>query len=95
MAGEEAWDDGGYDECLRAEREAYAWVMRSHGRMTRSQAGEAALRRYPYEPAGTPCRGLMFHDEAWHWAMLDLEGPQYWVNRPDLLDPPEEYRALG
>jgi hypothetical protein len=39
-----------------------------------------------------PHRGLLFHDEAWHWAMLQTAGPQYWVNRPELKQPSAAYR---
>ncbi|WP_406673847.1 hypothetical protein WBK31_35620 [Nonomuraea sp. N2-4H] len=44
---------------------------------------------------GEPYRGLVFHDEAWHWAMLGIYGERYWVAHPELADPPPEYRALG
>jgi hypothetical protein len=48
---------------------------------------------YAYEAPGDPMRGLVFHDEAWHWAMLRLFGDRYWVARPDLERPSSEYRA--
>ena len=38
------------------------------------------------------CRGFVFHDEAWHWAMLALHGNMYWHARPDLVWVPQEYR---
>lgn len=89
--------DGGeveYLEYLRAERARYAWALRTHGGVPAAQADEAAERRYPYEPPDAPHRGLIFHDEAWHWAMLELEGEDYAVLRPELVAPPEAYCAL-
>ncbi len=56
-------------------------------------SGEAAaFKRYPYEAGGTPFRGLVFHEEPWHWAMLTIYGEHYWVERPELVHPPAEYR---
>lgn len=89
------WPEEEYEQCLRDERVAYAWVMREYGAMTAEEAVEAASQRYPYESAGTPYRGLIFHDEAWHWAMLALKGEQYWRRHPDLANPPAAYRSLG
>jgi hypothetical protein len=92
----EAADGGeaGYLEYLRVERSRYAWVLRTHGGLPATQADEAAERRYPYEPPDAAYRGLIFHDEAWHWAMLELEGEDYAVRRPELVAPSEAYCAL-
>jgi hypothetical protein len=92
-----AAEDGGegeYLEYLRDERARYAWVLRTHGGVPAAEADEAAERRYPYEPPDAPFRGLIFHDEAWHWAMLELEGEDYTVRRPELIAPSEAYCAL-
>lgn len=89
------WDEAEYLDCLRSERRGYAWVMRRHGGLTAAQAAEAALERYPYEPEGAPERGLVFHDEAWHWAMLAIHGDRYVVEHPELVQPSPEYEALG
>jgi hypothetical protein len=89
------WSEAEYVGCLEAERRGYAWVMRHHGGLTPEAAWEAALLRYPYEAEGTPNRGLIFHDEAWHWAMLAIHGDRYWIDHPELLEPPAEYEALG
>lgn len=91
-------DDWGEEEYLRYlhdERRSYAWVMRRYGDLDAARADAAALERYPYEPADAHSRSLVFHDEAWHWAMLDLHGAQYWVSHPHLATPSAEYRALG
>lgn len=88
------WTEAEYRDLLRSERRAYAWVMRRHGGMSLPESWAAALDRYPYEPAETPYRGLVFHDEAWHWAMSRLHGSRYPVERPELAVPPPEYEAL-
>ncbi|MEU7314920.1 hypothetical protein [Streptomyces sp. NPDC007083] len=88
------WDEDEYRDCLRSERRAYAWVMQHHGGLTPAEAEDAALEQYPYEPPDAPFRGLVFHDEAWHWAMLAIHGDRYVVEHPELVGPPHEYRAL-
>lgn len=88
-------DEEEYTQYLREERERYAWVMRVYGGLGPEQAVEAAVQRYPYDPPGTRFRRMIFHDEAWHWAMLAIEGEDYPQRRPDLVQPPVEYRALG
>jgi len=88
------WSEAEYLDCLRSERRGYAWVMRHHGGLTPSQARAAALERYPYEPDDAPFRGLVLHDEAWHWAMSVIHGDRYMVELPGLAQPSVEYRAL-
>lgn len=94
MTGNEEAEEAEYVEHLEGERRRYAWVMRRHGGLTEPQACAAALECYPYEPRDAHCRGLVFHDEAWHWAMLALHGGSYWVERPELGLPSAEYEAL-
>ena len=79
---------------LRAERTRYAWVMRTYGTMSSADADKAADLRYPYEPPRAAVRGLVFHDEAWHWAMRVLNGERYWLRYPELAEPTSAYRAL-
>ncbi|MER7823051.1 hypothetical protein ABTX85_10855 [Streptomyces sp. NPDC096097] len=88
------WSEEEYLDCLRSERRGYAWVMHRHGGLTQEESMEAALECYPYEPAGDPLRGLVFHDEAWHWAMRAIHGDAYVVDRPELARPSPAYRAL-
>ncbi|MBW8801567.1 MAG: hypothetical protein JF597_50970 [Streptomyces sp.] len=88
------WTEAEYLDLLRSERRAYAWVMRHHGGMSLPESWAAALDCYPYEPADEPHRGLVFHDEAWHWAMSRIHGHRYPVEHPELADPSPEYRAL-
>ncbi len=84
-----------YVELLRAERRCYAWVMRRYGGMTAAEADRAAREAYPYEPTEDGWyRWLVFHEEAWHWAMLTIHGHGYVVEHPDLVEPTAEYRAL-
>ncbi|MFG1697449.1 hypothetical protein [Nonomuraea sp. NPDC049309] len=90
-----AFSEEEYVACLEGERRRYAWVMRRYGGLGEAEAEAAAREFYAYEPAGEPYRGLVFHDEAWHWAMLGIYGERYWVSHPELADPPPEYRALG
>ncbi|MCZ2525952.1 hypothetical protein [Streptomyces sp. HB2AG] len=85
------WSEAEYLEYLRSERRCYAWVMERHGGSTPEEAREAALEHYPYEPDGAPYRGLVFHDEAWHWAMLAIHGDRYAVEHPGPAQPPPEY----
>lgn len=88
------WDEAEYLDCVQSERRGYAWVMQHHGGLAPKEARKAALERYPYEPPGAPYRGLIFHDEAWHWAMLAIHGDRYVAEHPELADPSPEYRAL-
>ncbi|MGW6691894.1 hypothetical protein [Streptomyces sp. NPDC054961] len=62
--------------------------------MSPEEAGEAALERYPYEPAEATNRGLIFHDEAWHRAMLAIHGDRYEADHPELVHPSPDYLAL-
>jgi len=88
------WDETEYLDYLQSERHGYAWVMQNHGGLSPQEAREAALGRYPYEPADAPYRELIFHDEAWHWAMLAIFGDRYPAEHPELVVPSPDYRAL-
>ncbi|PKW00182.1 hypothetical protein ATK30_0269 [Amycolatopsis echigonensis] len=88
------WSEEEYVEYLAGERRRFAWVMQRHGGLPAAQAEAAALERYPYEARGKPYRGLIFHDESWHWAMLKIHGELYWVAHPELTQPSADYRAL-
>ncbi|MEU9558326.1 hypothetical protein [Streptomyces fumanus] len=88
------WNEDDYLCHLHSERRAYAWVMRHYGGLSPEEAGKAALEHYPYEPPEAPYRGLVFHDEAWHWAMLTIHGHRYPAEHPELAGPPNAYRAL-
>ncbi|MFI7624658.1 hypothetical protein ACIG5D_04070 [Microbispora rosea] len=93
MAGD--WTEDEYVEYLLGERRRFAWVMQRYGGITLAQAEAAALERYPYEASNALFRGLIFHDEAWHWAMLAIYGDLYWVEHPEFVAPSPEYEALA
>lgn len=79
--------------CEMSDRR-FAWVMQRYGGLTAVEAAEAALEQCPYEASDTPYRGLIFHDEAWHWAMLSIYDERYHVDHPELAQPSAEYEAL-
>jgi hypothetical protein len=81
-----------YCRGLEHERHMFAWCMQNHGGRSRAEADAEALRAYPYEPASDPCRGFVFHDEAWHWAMLTIHGTMYWSKDRKLEVPSADYR---
>ncbi|MEU3289658.1 hypothetical protein OG739_02285 [Streptomyces longwoodensis] len=83
-----------YLEYLRAERRGYAWVMQYHGGLTPAEAHRAAAEHYPYEAEDDPYRTLVFHDEAWHWAMQAIHGERYASEHPELAHPSPAYQAL-
>lgn len=92
-AVDDPWaDEGEYARYLDNERRLYSLALVEHGGLSPEQASREALERYPYEPPATPYRGLIFHDLAWHWAMLRLHGHMYWVSRPELQQMPEAFR---
>lgn len=88
------WSDDEYVQYLQDERRRFAWVMQRYGSLNATQAEAAAVDRYPFEANDAPYRELVFHDQAWHWAMLKIHGDLYWIQHPELLKPPAEYRAL-
>ncbi|NEE03942.1 hypothetical protein [Phytoactinopolyspora halotolerans] len=89
------WAEADYVEYLQQERRLFAWVMQRHGGLSPDESEAAALEQYPYEPSDAPFRGLVFHDEAWHWAMLAIHGDRYWADHPEFAQASAEYRALG
>jgi hypothetical protein len=88
------WVEREYVEYLDHERHLFAWCLSIYGGLSQPVALARAEDFYRYEPAAIgPLRGLVFHDEAWHWAMIELFGQQYWQARPELESPPADYRA--
>ena len=88
------WSEDEYVQYLQDERRRYAWVMQRHGDLDATRAEKASVERYPVEASDAPHRGLVFHDEAWHWAMRDIHGDEYWISHPHLVEPSADYRAL-
>jgi hypothetical protein len=89
------WGEREYVDYLHGQRRRFAWVMQRYGGFTAAEAEAAALEQYPYEASDAPYRWLVFHDRAWHWAMLRTYQDLYWVEHPELAQPSAEYRALG
>jgi hypothetical protein len=93
---DDVWDDEAeYTRYLDNERRLYALALADYGGIAPDQAEREALERYPYEPPGAPHRGLIFHDLAWHWAMIRLHGHGYWRRRPELQAMPEAFRLVS
>ena len=86
------WTEQEYVEYLAHERHMYAWCLVHYKGMDATLASNAAVARYPYEEPSDEYRGLVFHNDAWHWAMLHIFGETYWVARPDLEDQSREYQ---
>ena len=86
------WDEQEYVSYLEHERHMYAWCLIKYGNLSPSDAHKSASTFYSYEPANAPYRGLVFHNEAWHWAMLHIFGETYWISRPDLVDQSQDYQ---
>lgn len=80
-----------YLEYLIMERNLYAWCLVNYGNYEEYQAKEEALKFYPYEGKEKTHRWLIFHDKAWHWAMIKIYGHGYWHDRPKLLKPSPAY----
>jgi hypothetical protein len=95
MMGGMSWSEDEYVRYLHAERQLFAFVLVTFGEFSPEDAEREALERYPYEPPDTECRGLVFHDTSWHWAMLRLHGHGYWKSRPELVHDAESYRELA
>lgn len=88
------WSEDEYVQYLQDERRRFAWVMQRYGGLNATEAEAAAVQRYPFEASNAPYRGLVVHDEAWRWAMRKIYGEGYWIQHPELVQPPAEYRAL-
>ncbi len=80
-----------YVYLLKQQRHMYTWCLRNIGSLTAHEAKLESEKLYNYEPPDKEYRGIVFHDDAWHWAMLKIKGEQYWSNFPDLVDPTNEY----
>lgn len=85
------WTEDEYVDYLQRERRLFAWTLQNYGEFSPADAEREANKFYEYEPPSTEVRGLVFHDEAWHWAMLTIHGEGYWRSRPELEQPSREY----
>lgn len=80
-----------YVRDLEGGRRLFAWCFVNIGSRTEQQAWQAALEFYKYEPPEKEFRWLVFHEEAWCWAMQRLFGLDYYLTRPELAVPSAEY----
>ena len=80
-----------YLRALERERKLYMWCLERWGGCTAQDAKDQASRKYPYQPPDAPFRGLIMHDSAWHHAMYRIHGNCYWIDHPELAQPPKEY----
>jgi hypothetical protein len=81
-----------YGRYLAHERHMFAWCLERLGGAAWAEAEAAALHMYPSEPPDEVCRGFVFHDAAWHWAMLRIHGDRYWSKDRGLEVPTDDYR---
>lgn len=88
--GDFAFGEDEYRAYLINEREAYVWTLVNYGGYSQNDAEKMAMDFYRDDPGNE----LIFHDSAWHWAMLKIFGNNYWDSLPDLLDPPTAYLEL-
>lgn len=92
MAWNEPEDETEYLEYLEHERHMLAWCLVRYSAVSPDVAARVATSFYLYQPASDPNRGLVFHDQAWHWAMLRICGAFYWTSDPKLETPSAEYQ---
>lgn len=93
MAWNEPEDEADYLESLEHERHMYAWCLTRYSGLSPEAAAREAMSFYEYQPASYEYRGLVFHDVAWHWAMLRIRGDCYWLSDRGLETPSVEYQA--
>ncbi len=74
MAWNEPEDETEYLGYLEHARHMFAWCLTRYSGLSPDVAAREATSFYDYQPASDPCRGLVFHDQAWHWAMLRIRG---------------------
>ena len=80
-----------YKSQLEEQRHMYSWCLQNIGGYSKISADNKAEEFYRYEPESEKYRNLVFHDDAWHWAMLYLKGDQYWLKNPKLEKETKEY----
>lgn len=84
-----------YLQQLEHERYMFGWCLSTYAAIDVDIATAKAAAFYPYRAPDYPERELVFHDEAWHWAMLEIFGKQYWLDKPEYQLPSEQYIAAS
>jgi hypothetical protein len=92
MAWNDPPDETEYLEYLEHERHMFAWGLARYSLLSPDVAAQEATSFYAYEPSSDPYRGLVFHDQAWHWVMLRVHGEFYWKSNRELGMPSAEYQ---
>ncbi|HSH96323.1 MAG TPA: hypothetical protein VK968_19405 [Roseimicrobium sp.] len=86
----EAYTDAEYVAILTQERHMYAWTLVTFGAFRTEDAESHALQHYPYDPVGQN-NPFLFHERAWHYAMIELHGSTFWTTKPEILHAPAAY----
>ena len=76
---------------LNQQKHMYYWCLINVGSFSLNKAKNEAEKLYKYEHQTEGYRWLIFHDDAWHWAMLKIHGEQYWLKDPNLENESKEY----
>lgn len=84
-------DEAEYVAYLEAERRMFAWCLLRLGSYSAEDADREVMVRYPYQPPEARCRGLVFHDLAWDWAVKHLYPGGPLTEPPELDQWREEY----
>ncbi|MCU7838546.1 MAG: hypothetical protein KZQ94_04085 [Candidatus Thiodiazotropha sp. (ex Troendleina suluensis)] len=80
-----------YVSSLKEQRHMYEWCLKNIGGLSDSDAKKEAEILYSYKPESEEHRYLVLHEDAWHWAMLKINGEQYWLSKPELETPSIKY----
>jgi hypothetical protein len=80
-----------YVASLNEQRHMYVWCLKSIGGLSDSDANSEAESIYRYKSQSEEHRYLVLHEDAWHWAMLKINGELYWITNPELQTESVEY----
>ncbi|MEW8027632.1 MAG: hypothetical protein AB2806_07815 [Candidatus Thiodiazotropha sp.] len=80
-----------YVVLLKEQRHMYEWCLKKIGGLSDSEANYEAESIYRYKSQSEEHRYLVLHEDAWHWAMLKINGEQYWLTNPELQTESAEY----
>ena len=89
-----AFTEEQYALALDNIRYLFAWTLVRYGDFSHKKAKEEAMKQFPYQSENEDYRELVFHEEAWHWAMLFLYGENYWDNFPQYISFSDEYLTV-
>ena len=80
-----------YLKQLKQQRHMFEWCLLNIGTFSQEKIESASNRLFSYKPESDRYRWLVFHDDAWHWAMLEIKGEGYWRTYPNLERASIEY----